>query len=867
VTSENIDVRRHSWDEDRILFDTTGRQLILANSVHTRQIQWDLPTGQFQDSLPPDSAGTFVYTKGGEARFVCGPDRRLTYVPVNSDTGFQTLEIPADHTIQRPLGAWQSVDKKYLLVSFQSTATPQSNGSDSLAWLWELNSGYLANALPLRLDDMHPEIEFSRDCSRLFVQSNRSVQVVEVAGWKPLLSNAHIDPATTAWSHDGKWLALKSGIDTALYSLDSSASPSPQLIESPGLHGIRFEESGGGMALLLQRGHIAFLSIGEGQKAQFRDFSHPHEIDIRDFNYSPDGQWYTLAYNDGDVRIWSVHYNQPITGLMRHSSAVTSVAWSPSGDLLGTLTQDGLLTVWDVRPACATGQIFFHPTAGRLNTVQISPDGSRVAAGGTQGNPAIWNLTTGQLDCLPLLNGPALYDSAAVGSDAKAGASRAAVAASATALSLKETKRQQQDQAVELRRNPHAIAGFPNPEIQRLDWNDKGGLLAAICGDRKHVDGTANENLMLRVWETQHGLGLPVRSYPYRVHPGRISMPQFANDDRLLTHSSSHADLTGWQHGSAHVRFQTDSKGWLAFTRLSSDERFLAVARDAGIVSLFRVADGKLVAKFSLPAKQEIQDLTFNQSGTQLAVVGKFGLQVWDTTTGDALKQPEDGPFIRLQQVSFSPDDRHLATITENHVCQFYDTANWERSEMTFQLESRPILAKFNPDNKTFLTVTETGILQIWDWSRGELLTPPLRNVQSVQDADLSRDGTQLAVISPTAVRVWRLPQPDRRSVSQIAEWARDVTLTTVDVEESTLIPLLPKQFPDHAVGHFNEQESDSPFTTSAKTLWHVHQAKEAFLNLDEVAAEFHILRLSEIAPAHSELESLRQLKNRLPRW
>ncbi|MDB5388256.1 MAG: hypothetical protein JWM11_3902, partial [Planctomycetaceae bacterium] len=684
-STTSLDAARHSWEQDRILFDRSGQQVILADASQTRQICWDLQTGQFEASRLPDSKGTSVYTRSGEARITWEPNQTLTYQSTESSAPPRTLQSPPNSTVVRPLAAWQSPNRKYLLVSFQSAEKHKSNESAPVSWLWDVELGQLANSASLPVSSNFSQVEFSHDSRRLFVRSEQAVDVLDLPGWNPLLSNEPIDPLTTAWSHDGHWLATKSGSYTALYNLELVPPQAPQLIESPGLRGIRFEEGGGGMALLLQRGHIAFLSIGDGHEAQFRDFSHPHEIDIRSFNYSPDGQFYALAYNDENVRIWSVHYNQPLTGLLRHSSAVTSVAWSPRGDMLGTLTQDGLLTVWDVRSCTATGKITFHPESDRLNSVHFAAD------------------------------------------------------------------------------------------------------------------------------------------------------------------------------GAAKAYLQQKSTAGLELTQLSPNGHLLAASQSKGKISLTRVPDGRLVHTLMIPENQAVHALIFNNRGTQLAAVGQFGLQVWDAFTGEALKPSDDGPVSGLELASFSQDDHYLATVTENHVCQIYNTSTWERNATTFQLESRPVLAKFHPANQTYLTLTETGVFQLWDWPRGELLTPPLRNVQAILDADLSHDGAHLAVLSDHAIRVWKLPTIDRRPVTAIADWAKEVSLSVVDADEGTLLPLPPKQFPDHNDEVPREQQAGSPFTIAAKSEWHLNQANEAQLSHDAVAADFHIQRLRELAPKHPELDALQR--------
>jgi WD40 repeat protein/serine/threonine protein kinase len=110
---------------------------------------------------------------------------------------------------------------------------------------------------------------------------------------------------------------------------------------------------------------------------------------------SPNGQW--LAASGFGERhnafLWNMASKQRID-LLGHSDRVQTIAFSPDGHRLLTVSHDKTAKVWDV----STGKVFVSLPAGTtLWYGTFSPDGRQVVTVGDDGLGRIWDSQTGQL--------------------------------------------------------------------------------------------------------------------------------------------------------------------------------------------------------------------------------------------------------------------------------------------------------------------------------------------------------------------------------------------------------------------------------------------------------------------------------------
>jgi Tfp pilus assembly protein PilF len=108
---------------------------------------------------------------------------------------------------------------------------------------------------------------------------------------------------------------------------------------------------------------------------------------------SPLGNRIASGSNDGTVKIWDVATGDPVRALPGHTGRVGGVTWSPDGSLVAS-GGDASVLVQDVKTGATRLTL---ATGAQATSVDISPDGKRIAAGSVDGAVHIWSLDGGTL--------------------------------------------------------------------------------------------------------------------------------------------------------------------------------------------------------------------------------------------------------------------------------------------------------------------------------------------------------------------------------------------------------------------------------------------------------------------------------------
>ena len=120
-----------------------------------------------------------------------------------------------------------------------------------------------------------------------------------------------------------------------------------------------------------------------------------HTDFVSSITFSPDGQILASGSWDETIRLWDPHTGQLKTTLIGHTSNIHSVAFSPDGETLVSAGGDTTIRLWNPR----TGELKTMPTENKdwITSVVFSPDGQTLASGGAGGKILLRNTDTGQL--------------------------------------------------------------------------------------------------------------------------------------------------------------------------------------------------------------------------------------------------------------------------------------------------------------------------------------------------------------------------------------------------------------------------------------------------------------------------------------
>ena len=112
---------------------------------------------------------------------------------------------------------------------------------------------------------------------------------------------------------------------------------------------------------------------------------------IYDLAWSPDStRIATSSASDFFVNVWDVASQQKVLGPLRHSHAITAIAWEPNGQRIASGGMDQAVKIWDATAGREIVTLRGHDDA--ITSIAWGSDG-RLATAGHQGTLNIWDFT------------------------------------------------------------------------------------------------------------------------------------------------------------------------------------------------------------------------------------------------------------------------------------------------------------------------------------------------------------------------------------------------------------------------------------------------------------------------------------------
>ncbi|HLW03175.1 MAG TPA: protein kinase [Ktedonobacterales bacterium] len=330
--------------------------------------------------------------------------------------------------------------------------------------------------------------------------------------------------------------------------------------------------------------------------------------------------------------------------LTSHASAVALVAWSPIGQRLASVSDDGTMRLWDGITGQPQGTLRGH--TGSIYAAAWSSDGTRLASVSDDGTGRLWDAATSQP--LATLRG----HSGAVYAVAWSPDSTCLVSAGwDKTVRLWDGKTGQ----------PLTILTGHTSDVRAAAWSPDGRRLASASDDRT-----------VRLWDATTGQPLTTP----RNHPGYVYAVAWSPDGRYLA-SSSDDRVRLWDGKTGQL--QTTLAGHTSSVRLaawSSDGRRLASASDDGTVRLWDGKTGQLQTTLT-GHSGVVRAIVWSPEGRYLASASDDGtVRLWDGTTGQ-LQGILTGHTETVNAVAISSDGTRLAT------------ASWDRTVRVWWVGAR----------------------------------------------------------------------------------------------------------------------------------------------------------------------------------
>jgi len=316
----------------------------LAASGHSEVTLWEVTTGR--------QVGALVALPESVA-LAWSPDGRLLGAR-SEGASVTVVDVPAGHIVRTFDGAALSRDSS---LAFSPDSRLLASGTrDGRALVWDLQTGEVARELTGHV-------------------ARESVDAVAFSPDGLLLADGSSDGTVTLWS-------MATG--AALHHLDCPGmrlrtvafSPDGRLLATPSLVLTLWDPTTGTEVRRLsdEPGHHLPSSVA----------------------FTPDGTGAVTASEHSDeLLLWDLASGEIRQRWGGHRSWLDTVAFTPDGRrLLTSCHASNSLILWD---ATTGAQMRVLPVEGGVATESISPDGSRIAAGGQRGAVVVWDAHTGNV--------------------------------------------------------------------------------------------------------------------------------------------------------------------------------------------------------------------------------------------------------------------------------------------------------------------------------------------------------------------------------------------------------------------------------------------------------------------------------------
>ena len=440
---------------------------------------------------------------------------------------------------------------------------------------------------------------------------------------------------------------------------------------------------------------------------------------ITDIKYSPDGTLLAVGTSIG-VWLYDARTRAEITLLAGHAQPVTSIAFSPDGKTLASVSFDDTVRLWDVRTHRLKTTL---DTRGHIGLIAFSPDGATVAVGGW--DLYLWDAHTFQLKTTIPRHDINVSRIIAFSPDGKTLAS----AASSTVWLWDAHTGQ-------LRTTLTGNQDF----ISSIAFAPDGKTLA--CGDRENK---------VHLWALKTSTHKTVLT---GSGSGTIESVVFSPDGATLASKGSQT-IVLWDPKTGKQKTTLTQPGAaVTSVTFSPDGATLTSGGSDGIIRSWDTQTWQHKTKFMHTFR--MHSIAFTPDGTTLAIGGDEEIWLWDVATRQ-FKATLRGHTAPVTFLSFSQTGATLTSKSFKEIL-LWDAQTGERSG-TFMENTGHILAgssnALSPDGTKFALGKWDGTTQLWSFS-GELIATLTGHTEPVTAVTFSKDNSVLATGSyDGTIQLW----------------------------------------------------------------------------------------------------------------